>query len=126
MQNIKIYTKDESQAYILPKVRDIQNGGEIVTKEVQMAAGNLVHYVQGYRPAFTANFDYFPADLLASVTGLLRQGGWFLVEYPDTDGTDKAGYFKITPSAMGVFKYRNGAPIWHGLSLSFVSRELEV
>lgn len=125
MQQIKIYSKDESISYTLPKVRAITVGGENVKKEIQMAAGNLVQYIQGFRPAITAEFDYFPADLLAQVTALIRQGGWFLVEYPDQDGQDKTGYFSITPSAMGVFRYREGKPIWHGLTLNFISRDVE-
>lgn len=126
MRNIIIYSKDETESYTLPKVRDMQNGGEVVYKEVQMAAGNLVHYVQGYRAKLSINFDYFPADLLADIMGLIRQGGWFRVDYPDTNGTDKTGYFKITPGTMGVFKFADGKPVWRGLKLDFVARELEV
>lgn len=125
MQNIRIYSKDETVGYTLPKVRAITVGGENVKKEIQMAAGNIVQYVQGFRPSITAEFDYFPAALLSQVISLIRQGGWFLVEYPDPSGQDKSGYFSITPSAMGVFCYRNGNPMWHGLTLTFVSREVE-
>lgn len=125
MHNIKIYGKDESFSIELPKTRAITSGGEIVKKEVQMAAGNIVQYVQGFRHVLTAEYDYFPADLLAQLISLLRQGGWFLVEYFDIDGTDKSGYFSVTTSAMGVFKYRNGQAMWHGLTLTFTAREVE-
>lgn len=124
MRNIIIYSKDETEAYTLPSVRDVKNGGENVCKEIQMAAGNFVQYIQGYRPGFSATWDYFPADLLADLTGLLRRGGYFKVDYPDLDGADKSGYFKITQSQMGVFRYKDGVPIWHGLTLTFVSREV--
>lgn len=124
MERLKIYVKDESEYIELPKA-DLTVGGEMVYTEVQMAAGNLVHYVQGYRQNITATWDYFPADLLASVTGLIRSGGWFRVDYPDIDGADKSGYFHISPSSMGVFTYQDGKPFWRGLTLTMVARELE-
>lgn len=91
-----------------------------------MAAGNLVQYIQGYRPTITATWNYFPSALLAEVTALTRLGGWFKVEYPDLDGGDKVGYFKITPSTMGTFCFENGKPFWKDLTLTFVSREVVV
>lgn len=124
MQQLKIWDKEEESYITLPRDHSLVNGGEVVAKEVQMAAGNIVTYVQGYRPSLSVTFDYFPADLLTQLTSLIRQGGWFKVDYPDLDGADKSGYFKITPSQMGVFAYRNGSPVWRGLTLTFVSREV--
>lgn len=124
MEQLKIYTKDEGEYIELPKA-DLTVGGEMVYTEVQMAAGNLVQYVQGYRQKITATWDYFPADLLAQLMTQLRSGGWFKVEFPDLDGTDHSGYFRIQPSTMGVFTYDNGKPFWQGLTLSLVARELE-
>lgn len=123
MEQLKIYSKDEGTAYELPKA-DLKMGGTNVSTEIQMAAGNLVEYVQGFRPTITATWDYFPAELLAQITGLIRRGGWFRVDYPDLDGADKTGYFKVTASEMGVYAYIDGMPYWHGLTLTFVSREV--
>lgn len=123
MQQVKIWNKNED-AYIELPITAISNGGEIVAKEVQMAAGNIVSYVQGYRPSFSMSWEYFPADLLAQVTSLIRQGGWFKCDYPDLDGADKTGYFKITPSQMGTFTFQEGKPFWRDLTMTFVSREV--
>lgn len=125
MERLKVYSKDESFFIELPKTRAITSGGEMVKKEVQMAAGNIVQYVQGFRHVLTVEYDYFPSALLAQLTSLLRQGGWFKVDYFDVDGTNKSGYFSITTSSMGVFKYTNGVAMWHGLTLTFTAREVE-
>lgn len=125
MEQLKLYSKDESQTYELPKA-ELTIGGDAVGTEIQMAAGNLVRYIQGYRKVIRATWDYFPADLLAQVTGVIRSGGWYRLDYPDIDGTDKSGYFKIEPTEMGVFTYLDGAPVWHSLTLAFTARDVEV
>lgn len=125
MEQLKLYSKDESTVFELPKA-DITIGGDAVGTEIQMAAGNLVHYIQGYRKVIRATWDYFPADLLAQITGVIRSGGWYRLDYPDIDGTDRTGFFKVEPSQMGVFTYLEGAPVWHGLTLAFTAREVEV
>lgn len=123
MEQLRIYNKAEDSIIELP-LADLTLGGENVKKEVQMAAGNVVQYVQGFRPNISAYWDYFPADLLAQVTQLIRLGGWFRVDYPDIDGNDKSGYFSVTASSMGLFTYQDGKPFWRGLTLTFSSREV--
>lgn len=48
-----------------------------------------------------------------------------MVDYPDIDGSDKSGMFKITMSNMGIFKFKNNVPMWRGLTLTFTSQAVE-
>ena len=90
-----------------------------------MVSGRKVQYMQGFRPSFTAEWDWFPNDLLAQLTALLRQGGFFKVNYPDQDGTEKSGKFSISYPSTGIFKFKDGKPMWYGVSLTFTAQEVE-
>lgn len=122
MEQLKIYTADGF--LLLPKTRDLEVGGEVVSKEVTMAGGRRVMYVQGYREEIKAKWDWFPADQLAELTKLLRQGGFFKVAYPDQRGNECEGYFSITYPATEVFKFKDGKPMWHGVSLTLKAQEV--
>ena len=76
MQQLKIYNA-QNQAIELPRTKKISMGGALVATEVEMVSGRRVQYVQGFRPSFTAEWEWFPNDLLAELTALLRQGGFF-------------------------------------------------
>ena len=123
MEQLKIYTT-ENNYLLLPKTKQLTLGGEMVAKEVTMVSGRKVQYVQGFRPTFSATWDYFPNDLLAELISLLRIGGYFKVAYPDQDGSVKEGYFSITYPNTGVFMFRNHIPIWHNITLNFSSQEV--
>ena len=123
MQTLKIYNAN-NVAIELPRTKKISMGGELVATEVTMVSGRKVQYVQGFRPSFTAEWEWFPNDLLAQLTNLLRQGGYFMVEYPDQDGTAKSGYFAVSYPNTGVFKFKDGKPMWYGVSLTFSAQEV--
>ena len=123
MQQLKIYNA-QNQVLELPRTKKISMGGELVATEVTMVSGRKVQYVQGFRPSFTAEWDWFPNDLLAQLTNILRQGGYFKVEYPDQDGTDKRGYFAVSYPNTGIFKFKDGKPMWYGVSLTFSAQEV--
>lgn len=123
MQTLKIYNA-QNQVLELPRTKKISMGGELVATEVTMVSGRKVQYVQGFRPSFTAEWEWFPNDLLARLTNLLRQGGYFKVEYPDQDGVDKSGYFAISYPSTGIFKFKDGKPMWYGVSLTFSAQEV--
>lgn len=123
MQQLKIYNA-QNQVLELPRTKKISMGGELVATEVTMVSGRKVQYVQGFRPSFTAEWEWFPNDLLAQLTNLLRQGGYFKVEYPDQDGTDKSGYFAVSYPNTGIFKFKDGKPMWYGVSLTFSAQEV--
>ena len=123
MQTLKIYNAQDA-AIELPRTKKISMGGELVATEVTMVSGRKVQYVQGFRPSFTAEWEWFPNDLLAQLTNLLRQGGYFKVEYPDQDGTDKSGYFAVSYPNTGIFKFKDGRPMWYGVSLVFTAQEV--
>lgn len=123
MQQLKIYNA-QGAAIELPRTKKISMGGELVATEVTMVSGRKVQYVQGFRTSFTAEWDWFPNDLLAQLTNILRQGGYFRVEYPDQDGTDKSGYFAVSYPNTGIFKFKDGKPMWYGVSLTFSAQEV--
>lgn len=124
MQQLKIYNA-QNQAIELPRTKKISMGGALVATEVEMVSGRRVQCVQGFRPSFTAEWDWFPNDLLAQLTALLRQGGFFKVDYPDQDGNDKSGKFSISYPSTGIFKFKDGKPMWYGVSLTFTAQGVE-
>lgn len=107
----------------MPRTRSIVYKEEAVAYEVEMASGKIVQDIMGVRPSFTATFDYIPADTLKDILGLLRNGGFFTVLYPSPLGADEVGVFKIEENAgQKVFKFVNGQPMWHGMTLNFTSQ----
>ena len=125
MDNIRIYDKGQVEYFDLPKTRDIQADGEQVFEETTMISGKTVMDITGYRPRFTARWDYFPNNLLASVLNLIRQGGYFPVELTDDTGKTEISLYKVTQSGgASVFKFVNGVPMWHGVSLQFTAQEV--
>lgn len=122
MQEIKIY--NGRSVLVLPRTRKITLGGEVVATEVEMVSGRRVQYVKGYRQSFTAEWEWFPNDLLAQLTALLRKGGFWRVEYPDQDGEDKSGMFSVSYPQTAIFKFKDGKPMWYGVSLTFAAQEV--
>lgn len=123
MRNIIIYTPSGG-TISLPDTKKISMGGNMVATEVEMVSGRKVQYVQGFRPNFTAEWEWFPNDTLAELTALLRQGGYFAVKYPDQDGNDKEGKFNISYPATAIFKFKDDKPMWYGVSLTFTAQEV--
>ena len=87
-----------------------------------MAGGNVVRDIKGFRPGYSFSWDYIPAAVVNQLIPMLRAGGYFTVEYPDTDGTDKTGVFLISYPQPKVFKFIGGVPMWHDFSLTISSR----
>ena len=126
MDRIRIYDKGQVEYFELPKTRDIQAGGEDIYEETTMISGKTVIDIVGYRRQFTAKWDYFPNALLTSVLTLIRQGGYFPVEITDDTGATEISMYKITQtSGTGVFKFVDGNPMWHDVSLMFVAQEVK-
>lgn len=110
----------------LPVTRDIKMSGEMEYEEVTMVSGKRVMDVRGYRDGFSAHWDWFPATALNSVLSRIRAGGYFRVDYPSDDGTDATGYFKIEQSSgTTIFKFVDGVPMWHDVTLQFTAQELK-
>ena len=123
MDNIRIFKKNNVDFIDLPRTRSIVYKEEAVVYEVEMASGKIVQDIMGVRPGFTATFDYIPADTLKEILSLLRYGGFFTVLYPTPLGNDEIGTFKIEENAgQKVFKFINGQPMWHGMTLNFTSQ----
>lgn len=109
----------------MPKTRDISVGGEEVSTSTTMASGKMVKDVVGHRRTVTASWDYVPATSIAALLGLLRQGGFFAVEYTDPEDGETSGIFDIDPPTLEIFAYRGGAPIWHNVSLAMTAQEVD-
>lgn len=77
MQQLKIYSKDQSMSLTLPRTKNVSTGGEVVANEIEMADGSLVSYIKGFRHQMTYEWDWFPAEILTPLTEILRQGGYF-------------------------------------------------
>ena len=125
MVNIKIYNKGQTTFLELPKTRDVKNGGEMVYEETTMISGKSVMDIRGYRAGFSATWDWFPNDLLTQVLTLIRQGGYFPVEFTDDMGNTEIKAYKVSQNGQSsIFTFRNNMPVWHGLTLDFTAQEV--
>lgn len=124
MRNIKIYT-DSGDVLTLPQTRNVTAGGELVYKEITVVSGARKRYMQGFRPVITCEWDWFPAAQLTELIGFLRQGSFFQIEYPDQNGNDAVGWFSASYPQTKIFKFKDDKPMWHGVSITFTSRDLK-
>lgn len=108
----------------MPRVRTVRVGGQEVANEIQMASGKKVKEMIGFRPTVTAEWDWLPAETIARLHTLLRQGGYFRVEYPDPAGGDAVGMFSVSYPETKIFKFNGAEPRWHGVSLTMISQEV--
>lgn len=124
MDKIKIYNKTESSYIELPRTRNIETTEDMVYSEMTMASGKTKMDIKGYRPGFTAEWEWLPSGLLNQLLPILRIGGYFKVDYPAPTGEDKTGYFRIEVGGQKIFKFVNGAPMWYGLKLTFTGQDV--
>ena len=108
----------------MPRVRAVAVGGVEVCNEITMASGKSVKEMIGFRATVAAEWDWLPAATITALHTLLRQGGYFYVEYPDPTGVDKAGYFSVSYPETRVFRFVNGVARWHGVSLTMTAQEV--
>lgn len=102
----------------MPRTRQVQEAGELVYREKQMASGKLVRDVKGFRAGYTYTWDYVPAATITALVTMLRAGGYFTVNYFDVDGTDKTGLFAVDYPTFELFTFRGGASMWHNCTLT--------
>lgn len=107
----------------MPRVR-ITIGGEEVTNEITMASGKKVKEMIGFRAVIKGEWDWLPAKTIADLHALLRQGGYFQVEYPDPAIGDAIGMFGVSYPETKVFKFNGTEPRWHGVSLTMTAQEV--
>lgn len=108
----------------MPRVRKVMVGGQEVAKEIEMASGKKVKEARGFRPIVTAEWDWLPAQTIADLHTLLRQGGYFQVEYPDPALGDTSGMFSVSYPETKIFKFNGTEPRWHGVSLTMTAQEV--
>lgn len=123
MDKIRISSADLTVTVEMPRVKDIQVGADEVANTVTMASGRVVKDMIGYRTTVQAKWDYVPAETLTALAVLLRQGGFFFVEYPSPTG-DASGMFEIEHPTMTVFQFRNGVAVWHSVKLKMTAQEV--
>lgn len=123
MTQIKIWNKAETNYLLLPQTRDITTSGQMLYEETEMMSGKIVMDIRGYRNGFSANWDYFPAATLTSLLQMIRQGGFFKIQFSGDEGVAVTGYYKVEQTGgMSIFKFVNSVPMWHGLSLDFTAQ----
>lgn len=108
----------------LPPPMTVEVGGEEVSTSTTMASGKIVKDVTGVRVSVKASWDYVPAELLVSLCSLLRQGGFFNVQYPDPTGRVLSSVFEISQPSFSLFAYIRGVAVWHDVSLDMTAQEV--
>lgn len=108
----------------MPRIRKVTVGGEEVCKEIAMANGKLVKEMIGFRTVVTAEWDWLPAKTIRDIHMLLRQGGYFFVEYPDPASGDSAGMFNVSYPETKIFRFSGTEPRWHGVKLLMRAQEV--
>lgn len=108
----------------MPRVRNVKVGGKEVCKEVEMASGKRVKEMIGFRTVVNAEWDWLPAKTITDLHLLLRQGGYFFVEYPDPAVGEASGTFSVSYPETKIFKFYGMEPRWHGVSLIMESQEV--
>ena len=108
----------------MPQIKKIEVGGEEVCNEITMAGGKLVKEMIGFRTVVSAEWDWVPAATMRSLVTLLRGGGYFTVGYPDPDGTYRNGKFSVSIPSIGIFKFKDGVAMWHGVQLDMTAQEV--
>lgn len=108
----------------MPRIRKITIGGEEVCKEITMANGRLVKEILGFRIVLTAEWDWLPAETIKELHELLRQGGYFLVSYPDPAVGSGSGMFSVSYPETKIFRFNGAEPRWHGVSLTMTAQEV--
>ena len=121
MDRIVIY--DDTGEIILPKCR-FSIGGVNVYTESTMAGGRRVRDIQGFRTKISLSWEYYPAADLSRLCTLLRKGGFFLVRYPDQDGSERQGYFSADYPTTEVFEFVDGKPVFYGVKLTLTAQEV--
>lgn len=124
MDRLIIWNSDRRKSVTMPKIKNIEVGAEEVSRSTTMASGKIVKDVLGMRPTVTATWDWLPASTTSSLVLLLRASPFVYVEYPDPDGTDKAGWFDAEYPVLSVFTYKNGIAVWHSCTLNLTAKEV--
>ena len=124
MDRLKIWNKAETSYIELPRTKNIETAETMVYNEMTMASGKTKMDIKGYRPGFSAEWEWLPAGLLTQLLPMLRGGGYFKIDYPAPTGEDKSGYFKIEIGGQKIFKFVNNAPMWYGLNLTFTGQDV--
>ena len=108
----------------MPRTRSLTVGSEEVSKKTTMASGRVVKDIIGSRITLHAEWNWLPPETITAIHALLRQGGFFEVQYPDPELGDASGMFEITMPTSGVFKFENGSPRWKDVSLDMTAQEV--
>lgn len=108
----------------MPRVRNVRVSGQEVAREIEMANKKMVKEMIGFRTVVKADWDWVPAKTITDLHALLRQGGYFQVEYPDPVIGDAVSMFSISYPETKIFKFNGAEPYWHGVSLTMTAQEV--
>lgn len=122
MERIIIYSADGTQSVTMPRCK-YMSGGEPEYKETKMASGKKVRDIVGFRRKLTAVWDYVPDADIKKLHSFLREGKYLRVQYTDLTG-DVDAKFDISYPETDVFRFREGVPIWHNVSVTMTAQEV--
>lgn len=108
----------------MPRTKKVEVGGELECNEAKMASGKLVRDVIGWRPKISASWEWVPAETLAQVVAIARDGGYVEVSYPDADGSEASGMFAIEIGNQKIFKFNGTVPMWYNVELEAKAQEV--
>lgn len=125
LDKIILYSKGRTLKIELPRVKDIEVGGDTVYKETQMASGRKVRDIVGFRVSVKASWEWLPAETIKRVHELLRSGQYIYAEYPDPVKGKGEGLFDISYPESKIFKFNGTEPRWYGITLTMAAQEVE-
>lgn len=108
----------------MPRTRNVEVGGELITKTTTMASGRVVEDIVGWKPTVTASWEYVPSDTMQELVALVKLKNRVMLTYPAPDG-NQSGEFKIEIGNQKIFKFVNGVPMWQNVTLKAVAVEVE-
>lgn len=120
-----IIISDGAAVIAMPPTKTLTIGGEEVGKTVVMASGKKVKETVGFRVKLSAEWNWLPAQTMQQLHHMLRQGGFFRVQYPDPEAGGTEGMFEIPPPTSGIFKFESGSPRWKDVALEMTAQEVQ-
>lgn len=120
----KIIISKGGTQVVLPPTRNVSVGGKEISVEKEMISGKLVKDIIGFRRTAEAEWELVPAETMSALHALLREGGYFYVQYPDPVAGTGAGYFSIEYPEAKIFKFIGTEAFWYGVSLKMMAQEV--
>lgn len=121
---MKLIYDDGTDRIIMPRTRPFTLGGVTVEKKVYLAGGKLVKEIIGIRDTFTAEWDWVPVDDITRLIAMLRRGQIISVTMFDPVDGEQTKLYNVSYPELKVWRYIDGVPRWHDITLTHEAQEL--